>query len=148
MCFRSMQGDLQDNPTAQAIRVISTDSTSSPAGTRKADSQHFLGTSRDLQSSDPSEVIQGIGPGVEGSTAPAPAPKEAQKSKKWDKPSWRDIFRVDGPPLQSYERDVNGRQDQREGAKDKMLRERLENEGFQRGMKKKGGLDWGGQGVW
>ncbi|MCJ1399584.1 hypothetical protein MMC11_002786 [Xylographa trunciseda] len=148
MCFRSMKGDLQDNPTEQPIRIVGSDSPPVAPGTRTADSEHFPGASRDGQDSNSHDAITGIGPDVEQATAHAPAPKKDKKKSKGDKPSWKDLFRVDGPPLQSYQRDVNGKKTEREAAQAKALQGRLDDESFQREMKKKGGVDWGGGGVW
>jgi len=145
-----MKGDLQENPTEQPIRVIGTESPSSPRATRIEDPERFLGTSRDEQYSNQHDVIRGIGPSVKEPTAHAhaPTPKEDKKKSKWGKPSWSDIFRVDGPPLQSYQRGINAKEVQHEAATEKSLQDRLDDEKFQREMKKKGGVDWGGKGVW
>ncbi|MCJ1377176.1 hypothetical protein MMC17_000268 [Xylographa soralifera] len=109
-----MQGDVADNVVEQPNRVIGADP---PRVARKEDSEHFLGTSIDRQYSNSWDALRGIGPGVEDSTAPAPAHKEGKKKHKWEKPSWSDLFRVGGPPLRSYERDINRNQAQHDAAK-------------------------------
>ena len=117
MCFRSVKGDLNNDPTEQAIRVINTDSPSSPSAHHKEDSEHFLGTTRARQYSDAYDQLRGIGPSAED-PAYKQVPKE-DKKKKWDKPSWNDIFRVDGPPLQSYQQGVNEAYNKRHADKEK-----------------------------
>ena len=53
-----------------------------------------------------------------------------------------------GPPLQSYERDINANKAKRDAAGRKRLQDRLDDESFQRERKKSGGVDWGERGVW
>ncbi|MCJ1415416.1 hypothetical protein MMC32_001748 [Xylographa parallela] len=149
MCFRNLQGDLPDNLVSPPIRVIGADPPSSPQASRQEASKPSLDTANDRQSAAPHNASRSIAPGVKASTAStAPAPQEDKRKHERAKPSWSDLFRVGGPPLQSYERDINANRAKRDAAGRKRLQDRLDDESFQRERKKSGGVDWGEKGVW
>ncbi|MCJ1285363.1 hypothetical protein MMC26_004703 [Xylographa opegraphella] len=132
-----MQGDPPDNLVEQPIQIVSAYPPPPPRVARKQDPEH---SSRDHQHANPHNAVP------DTDTVDAAAHKEGKKKRDWGKPSWSDLFRVIGPPLQTYERDINRKQAQHEAAKQRRVQLRRDDESLQRERGRSGGVDWGGGG--